>query len=122
MEAGTPVVTLTLLDPVKVQVQVSADDEREIRTGARATPEVVIPLEKAATGPSTDGKEIPGLHEGSQIRVIREPYFGRLARVTDLPAQLTVLPSGSRARVLEVELEGGERAILPRANVELIER
>ncbi|MCZ6691689.1 MAG: hypothetical protein O7H41_19050 [Planctomycetota bacterium] len=93
----------------------------QIRAGV-IRPEVVIPLEKAATGPSTEGKEIPGLHEGSQIRVIREPYFGRLARVTDLPAQLTVLPSGSKARVLEVELEGGEKAILPRANVELIER
>lgn len=36
IEAGTPVVTLTLMDPVQVKVEVSADDEREIRTGDRA--------------------------------------------------------------------------------------
>ena len=36
VDAGTPVVTLTLMDPVQIQVQVSADDERVIRTGAQA--------------------------------------------------------------------------------------
>ena len=33
---GMPVVLLTLMDPVRVQVEVSADDEREIKTGDRA--------------------------------------------------------------------------------------
>ena len=36
VDAGTPIVTLTLMDPVQVQVQVSADAEREIRTGGQA--------------------------------------------------------------------------------------
>ncbi|MEA3278434.1 MAG: efflux RND transporter periplasmic adaptor subunit [Pseudomonadota bacterium] len=36
VEAGTPLVTLTLMDPVQVQVEVSADDERAIQTGDRA--------------------------------------------------------------------------------------
>ena len=36
VDAGTSVVTLTLMDPVQIQVQVSADDERVIRTGAQA--------------------------------------------------------------------------------------
>jgi RND family efflux transporter MFP subunit len=36
VEAGTPVVRLTLMDPVQVQVEVSADDERDIKTGDRA--------------------------------------------------------------------------------------
>lgn len=36
VEAGTPVVTLTLMDPVQVRVEVSADDERNIKTGDRA--------------------------------------------------------------------------------------
>ena len=35
VDAGTRVVTLTLMDPVQVQVQVSADSEREIRTGGQ---------------------------------------------------------------------------------------
>lgn len=36
VRAGTPVVTLTLMDPVRIQVEVSADDERDIETGDRA--------------------------------------------------------------------------------------
>ncbi len=38
-----------------------------------------------------------------------------------LPSEPQVLASGSSARVLEVELVSGERVIIPRANVELIE-
>jgi hypothetical protein len=53
--------------------------------------------------------------------VIRHPYFGTLGTVTNLPAPLQVLQSESKARVLEVEFEDGKRAIVPRANVEMIE-
>jgi hypothetical protein len=41
--------------------------------------------------------------------------------VVDLPAPLQVLESESRARVLAVEFDGSERAVVPRANVEMIE-
>jgi hypothetical protein len=57
---------------------------------------------------------------GSSIRIIREPYFGRLGRVAALPAEPRVVPSGAVVRVLEAELEAGERVIVPRANVEII--
>ena len=36
VEPGTPVVTLSLMDPIQVQVAVSADDDRRIQTGDRA--------------------------------------------------------------------------------------
>ena len=36
VKAGMPIVTLTLMDPVRIQVEVSADDERDIETGDRA--------------------------------------------------------------------------------------
>ena len=36
IEAGTPVVTLSLMDPIQVQVEVSADDDRRIQTGDQA--------------------------------------------------------------------------------------
>ena len=62
-----------------------------------------------------------GLKIGSPVRVIRQPYFGMLGNVTDLPPELRALESESNARVLEVEFEGGEKAIIPRANVEMIE-
>jgi RND family efflux transporter MFP subunit len=51
VSAGVPIVTLTLMDPVHVRVEVSADDEREIRTGDRA---LVYPKDPAA-----DGERIP---------------------------------------------------------------
>jgi hypothetical protein len=38
-----------------------------------------------------------------------------------LPSPLQQLESESKARVLEVELEDGKRAVIPRANVELLE-
>ena len=57
---------------------------------------------------------------GSAIRVIREPYFGRLGTVTELPAQLMVVESGTEVRVLKANLEGGDEVCVPRANVEII--
>ncbi|MBU8934532.1 MAG: hypothetical protein KOO62_11060 [candidate division Zixibacteria bacterium] len=93
----------------------------QIRAGV-IRPEVVIP---SAGDTAIDDKKrhsaIGGLTIGSPVRVIRHPYFGHLGHVTDLPSPLTKLESESSARVLEVEFEGGEKAIVPRANVEMIE-
>ncbi len=90
----------------------------QIRAGV-IRPEVVIPLEK--TGDEYAAGEILGLTVCSPVRVIRQPYFGKLGTVTELPPELRVLESGSKARVLEVEFPDKERAIIPRANVEMIE-
>lgn len=93
----------------------------QIRAGV-IRPEVVIPA-SSQIDPKQTIKEIPveGLKIGSPIRVIRHPYFGQLGKVTDLPAPLQVLESESKARILEVEFDGGKRALVPRANVEMIE-
>jgi hypothetical protein len=53
--------------------------------------------------------------------VIREPHFGKLGKVVNLPPALQKLESESSARVLEVEFSDGKKAIVPRANVELLE-
>jgi hypothetical protein len=95
----------------------------QIRAGV-IRPEVVIPKMDAL---ADIGKELekemenPGLTIGSPVRVIRQPYFGRLGKVTNLPPQLQMLESESKARVLEVEFEDGKRSIIPRANVEMLE-
>ncbi len=93
----------------------------QIRAGV-IRPEVVIPA-ASQVDPKLAKSDIPveGLKIGSPIRVIRHPYFGQLGKVTELPAPLQVLESESRARILEVEFEGGKRALVPRANVEMIE-
>lgn len=93
----------------------------QIRAGV-IRPELVIPIEiPASERTAAVDSEIQGLGVGSPVRVIRHPYFGRLGKVTDLPSPLQVLESESKARILEVEFEDGQRAIIPRANVEMIE-
>jgi hypothetical protein len=96
----------------------------QIRAGV-IRPEVVIPnldvLESIIKDIEAE-VENPGLTVGSPVRVIRQPYFGKLGSVTNLPSQLQMLESESKARVLEVEFEDGKRAIIPRANVEMIEQ
>jgi hypothetical protein len=92
----------------------------QIRAGV-IRPEVVIPATSEGQGDKAAVPSIGGLDVGSPIRVIRHPYFGQLGSVTDLPAPLQKLESESKARVLEVEFDGGKRAVVPRANVEMIE-
>ena len=91
----------------------------QIRAGV-IRPELVIPKEAHVAAEKAPA-QIAGLAVGSPVRIIRQPYFGHLGVVTDLPAPLKKLESESHARVLEVELDGGKRAIIPRANVEMIE-
>ena len=92
----------------------------QIRAGV-IRPEVVIPLATEAVAAADETGDEIGLSIGSPIRVIRHPYFGRLGKVTDLPSPLHKLESESKARVLEVEFDNNEKAVVPRANVEMIE-
>jgi len=93
----------------------------QIRAGV-IRPEVVVPISGDASARQNVGAyEQRGLEVGSPVRVIRHPYFGCLGVVSNLPSPLQVLESESKARVLEVQFDDGRKAIIPRANVELIE-
>ncbi len=94
----------------------------QIRAGV-IRPEVIIPIvDDIKTGIAVEGFQGKGLEIGSPIRVIRSPYFGKLGKVTALPSPLQKLESESMARVLEVEFDtDGKHAVIPRANVEMIE-
>lgn len=93
----------------------------QIRAGV-IRPEVVIPFKEDVHKKEEKEKfENIGLTVGYPIRVIREPYFGKLGKVSALPPALQKLESESSARVLEVEFEDGTKAIIPRANVEMLE-
>jgi hypothetical protein len=96
----------------------SINGATQIRAGV-IRPEVIVPLATTAGDVlvAASGGE---LKVGTPIRVIREPYFGRLASVTDLPHQLMVVDSGTEVRVLKAKLEDGEEVVVPRANVEII--
>jgi len=101
--------------------EASINGATQIRAGV-IRPEVVIPVErKAGEKPPPEPGEPAGLKVGSPIRVIRDPHFGRLGKVSELPPELQVLGSESKARVLQVEFADTTRAIIPRANVEALE-
>ncbi len=93
----------------------------QIRAGV-IRPEVVIPF-AGDVHKKEEAKEFEtvGLTQGYPVRVIREPYFGKLGKVSALPPELQKLESESSARVLEVKFADGTKAIIPRANVEMLE-
>ena len=93
----------------------------QIRAGV-IRPEVVIPSAgDVHLKEKVEEFESVGLTEGYPVRVIREPHFGRLGKVSALPPALQKLESESSARVLEVEFQDGTKVIIPRANVEMLE-
>lgn len=97
----------------------SINGATQIRAGV-IRPEVIVPLGEG-------GEQILADSGGSQlaigtpIRVIREPYFGLLGTVTELPSELEQVESEAWVRVLKAQLEDGREVIVPRANVEIIE-
>ena len=95
----------------------------QIRAGV-LRPEIVIPVDAGTTDTSTHastGTHIASVLEpGTSVRIIRDPYFGVIGTVAGLPSEPMVLGSGSKARVLEVACESGEKLTVPRANVEII--
>lgn len=89
----------------------------QIRAGVMR-PEILIP--HAEMGAASEAQE-GGLEIGSVLRVIRQPYFGRIGRVVELPAELLELESEAKVRVVVVEFtDDRSRAVIPRANVERI--
>jgi hypothetical protein len=101
--------------------QASVSGATQIRAGVMR-PEIVIPRAAAGAGGTRAAAHALGLEVGSLLRVIREPYFGRIARVVELPPELQALDTEARVRVMTIEFaEDGSRAVVPRANVELIE-
>ncbi len=101
--------------------KVSVSGATQIRAGV-LRPEIIAPrlAETAGKDAAPDASE-RGLEVGSLIRAIRQPYFGRLGKVTALPAELTPLETEAKVRVLEVDFGDGSHVLLPRANVEMIE-
>ncbi len=103
----------------RVGSKVSISGATQIRAGV-IRPEVIIPLSDAgavsAAAANADKSQL-----GGTIRCIRDPYFGRLGKVIKMIPELTVVQSETKVRVLEVEFVDGTTAVVPRANIEMIE-
>ncbi|MGH7255894.1 MAG: hypothetical protein ACREI3_08965 [Nitrospirales bacterium] len=96
----------------------------QIRAGV-IRPELLIPRGRggAGEGASDDSPaaERSGIQLGDQVRIIRDPLFGRIGRVVGLPPGLQAIETESQVRVIEVDFGNGVTAVIPRANVEIIE-
>jgi len=101
--------------------KVSVSGATQIRAGVLRPEIIAARLSESEPREESHGAEQGGLSIGSTIRVIREPYFGKLGKVTSLPPELVALETEAKVRVLEVDFGNGSRTLLPRANVEMIE-
>ncbi|MFZ4508874.1 MAG: hypothetical protein ACOYON_14390 [Fimbriimonas sp.] len=96
----------------------SINGATQIRAGV-IRPELIVPRQ-VPEGTAVEAVQAFELKVGSPIRVIREPYFGALGVVTELPAQLMTVESGTEVRVLRAKLDDTSEVLVPRANVEII--
>ncbi len=96
----------------------------QIRAGV-IRPEIIVPpapgerVEGIEAGPV--GEARGGVKIGDPVRVIREPFFGHIGQVVGLPSELTRIPTESHVRVMEIRFPDGSTAVVPRANIEVIE-
>lgn len=109
--------TFELLKTLEGQAA-SINGATQIRAGV-IRPEVIVPHAGVATAQTVDQSAFE-LRPGAAVRMIREPYFGKLGTVTELPAQLVTLESGTEVRVLRAKLGDGSEITVPRANVEIV--
>jgi biotin carboxyl carrier protein len=98
--------------------EASMNGATQIRAGV-IRPEILVPHQMTVQAQAISNEAFE-LKAGTPIRIIREPYFGLLGTVTELPAQLETLESGTQVRVLKAKLQDGREAVVPRANVEII--
>lgn len=100
----------------------SVNGATQIRAGVMR-PEIVVSLqEQGAEMAESAFSMSKGLQVGSPVRVIRAPYFGQLGVVTELPPELAIVESGAKVRILKVKFGDEREAVVPRANVEMIEQ
>lgn len=111
--------TFQLLKSLEGQTA-SINGATQIRAGV-IRPEVIVPRAATAASSEPSAQDSGQLTLDTPIRVIREPYFGILGRVTALPSELVKVESETWVRVLEARLEDGRSVTVPRANVEIIE-
>ncbi len=100
----------------------SINGATQIRAGV-VRPEIVIPYEiSKPSGVETEKPADRGMEVGDTVRVIRVPYFGKIGRIKALPFSPQTIETEASVRILEIEFSDGSTVVVPRANVEMIER
>jgi len=81
-------------------------------------PEIVIPL--PASSPPRPPVEIADFIPGQKVRCVRPPYAAMVGTLDSISSKQIAFPNGIQAVGAEVSLEGGDRVMIPLANLELI--
>ncbi|MCF6158356.1 MAG: hypothetical protein E3K32_07255 [wastewater metagenome] len=100
----------------------SINGATQIRAGV-VRPEIIIPYDiiTTATGEEMNKPIERGMEVGDPVRVIRVPYFGKIGKIRSLPFAPRKIETEATVRILEVEFSDGTTAVVPRANIEMIE-
>ena len=99
--------------------EASVNGATQIRAGV-IRPEIVIPISSEFELEDFFSKEPEGIQEGSTVRVIRSPNFGKIGTVSSLPSELKKMESETMVRVAEISIDGID-TLIPRANLEMVE-
>lgn len=99
----------------------SASGATQIRAGV-LRPEIIIPGKPENYTCARTAAAGGVINTGDLVRIIREPHFGRIGTVAELPPELVKIPTESHVRIMRVRLESGEIITVPRANTELLEK
>ena len=97
---------------------VSINGATQIRAGV-LRPEIFIHKDSEIKNEKIDENQLV-ISEGSIIRVIREPFFGKIGEVISLPSKLVMMKSETKVRVAEIKFQDDQQEIIPRANLEVI--
>lgn len=90
-----------------------ASDWRDTR------PEIIIPV-TGQNAPEDRGNDQQDLKVGQSVRVLQQPHFGEIGKVTEIPAELTQLESGLWSYGAMVQLPGSSATFVPFANLEYL--
>ena len=98
----------------------SINGATQIRAGV-IRPEIIIPTDANSQKDNDENsKKMYGMTEGSLVRVIRSPNFGKIGSVKELPSELRKMESETMVRVAIINIEG-KMIEIPRSNLEVVE-
>ena len=98
----------------------SINGATQIRAGV-IRPEIIIPISDASKNDNENKAEkTTGMTDGSTVRVIRSPNFGKIGIVKELPSELRKMESETMVRVAIIDIDGKQFEI-PRSNLEVVE-
>ena len=97
----------------------SINGATQIRAGVMR-PEIFIGFDIETESFKVFDEENLAISISSKVRIIREPYFGEIGKVVELPSKLVEIDTETTSRVAIIELENGSKKIIPRVNLEVI--